>query len=386
MAFCFQFQNVVVDRFTMTKERTKNLTKPVYHPPSKRTGKKSIPTITPNGPNGSKIFMSISLPKDTLANKQLTSLKKTLYQQTAQPAGPAAPAQTNPSRSALENTIKGQQSRKQEDFNLLDNTGKSVTLSPRKPSVSREISQTLIKRKSSGASGGTMLSSISLGKRVEVSIPTAGDLRSITSSNSFTCSDDETLSRSCDLDDVASESSEAMNAPIPPTPEPEKEKTGEMRERVHRHLLQTLSDTDQFLRAMDQKRRNRAPQIVYSDDEEIVDNTNSNDRCAGNNNKEESDVGRNAHASAGAAHASAGAAHASAGAAHAHSLLKQGVDPLYIHIEQFEDTVIDGLSDIELSLPNSTQKVTASQQYLDLVHLLEKGSPKPEENTAATNE
>lgn len=264
-----------MERLSGGKERVKSPTKPAFCPPSQRVvGRKSVPTITQNGPEGSKVFMSITLSKGTIINKQKTK-------------------KGHPKERALHSAPPDHSFARQELFSpmnpnvkpgtpaLKESTGK---LSEKKPLIQRNSSRSLIRSKSAldEASNTDVtlrrsqaVTDVTLSRsqaiHVDVNIPT-GEEFSVMSSANFesSLSSSDGIDRSCDLNDVRSENSEDLREPTPLPPEPEVETTEAMKDRIHRDLMKTISDTDQYLQAMDHKRRNKPPQIVYSDDEDLI--------------------------------------------------------------------------------------------------------------------
>lgn len=104
--------------------------------------------------------------------------------------------------------------------------------------------------------------------RLDINIPTAQH-QSMSGLSSANCRSD--YSHSDSRESIHSSQTEEYGTPEPPPlPPPEEETTQCMRNRVHQNLLQTLTDTEQFLVAMEQKRKNRKPQIVYSDEENDI--------------------------------------------------------------------------------------------------------------------
>lgn len=209
--------------------------------------------------------MSIALPKEAQANKSTTKQDPKYHHGLSKQAQPA----TTPlelQKLLLEvSTAKAQGQRL--DPSLTESIAKSVILTPKRGDLLRGGVRSAYRRSSQVSAVPTRPHMSA--RQVDVNIPTAEEASSAVSSASYGYSDGSD-SRSCDLDDVRSESSDMIGSPIPPTPVPEQENTEAMKERVHRELLKTLSDTEQFLRAMDQKRSSRPLQLVYSDDEEIT--------------------------------------------------------------------------------------------------------------------
>ena len=323
-----------MERATETKERGRNLIKPTYQSFTERQTSKSTPTITPNGLSGSKVFVTLTTSNDALLNKKPTSPKRGVRSPLHQQRAPEnTPQDIN--RQYLESPnalIRG----RHRESPLTESRGQSITLTPNRGSILRE------RRRSSHRSLEVVTSTQPAGPamHVDVNIPTGGEVFSGMSTNSYTYSEGS-ASRSCDLDDVRSDISEMLNSPLPPTPVPEKENTEKMKERVHQDLMKTLSETEQFLRAMDQKRKSRPPQIVYSDDEEIAAKNNADitDQHKSNSDFEQQNVGGD-------------------------DLGQQYCSEIIVGSEP-------GIYESEVNIPTSRYNPTASQQYLELVHQLE---------------
>ena len=261
-------RGVVVERSSSAfKDRMKTQTKPSYCPPSQRQGgRKSVPTITQNGPEGSKVFMSITLPKDTLIDNGKT--KRSNHRPTRELR--SAPAGQSMARRELLYSAPAQPFKPGTPA-LLESSSR---LSQRKTLVQRENPRPITRSQSAQekltvAAEPTLRRSSAV--HVDVNIPTAGEEISVISSGimeSTMGSDD--MNNSCDLDDVKSENSELLREPTPPPQVPAAESTEAMKERIHRDLLRTISETDQFLQDMDSKRKNKPHQIIYSDEEDDV--------------------------------------------------------------------------------------------------------------------
>lgn len=251
----------------------KLLTKPVYQSVFQRTGKAPTPTITVNGPSGSKVFLNFALPKDMIQSS--LSLKQ---QQRVQRRSARQPSSAKHESS---NTMSTEQyklfnthtdSTKLEDMNTVQNIGQPVKLSLRRTSaLTQKSSRSTAHGREVSSSVGRAPVRSSSARQVDVSIPTGGEASSVFSSNSLALSE-ELSGHSCDLNDVRSDVEEDIT-PIPPTPVPEAENVQTMKERVHQNLLKTIEDTNKFLSDMDRKRRDRPSQIAYSDDEVDLDET-----------------------------------------------------------------------------------------------------------------
>ncbi|XP_067927890.1 uncharacterized protein [Watersipora subatra] len=247
---------VAVERFTDTKERGKNLTKPAYQPFTKRNLVKSTPTITPNGLSGSKTFLSITVPKEALTNFKNNIIKgDNSHSRNKQGRPPPKVTPKNLQRPLMESSklCNGQSNA------LTVSRGNSITLSQKRLSVTS--------RKSSRSSAQGRLTLGLPASHVDVNIPTAIPASNAASSHSFSYSEDS-FGQSWDLDDVRSGSSDVALSPLPCPPSAEKEDIKAMKERIHRELVNTLSATEQFLQTLEYKRQHKPPQLLYSDDEE----------------------------------------------------------------------------------------------------------------------
>lgn len=217
--------------------------------------------------------MSITLPKDALIDNG--NMKKRNHRHRALHSAPA-----DQSKARRDLYSAQSQAFKPGTSALLESTNH---LSQRKSLVIRENSHVRIRSKS--AQEKFMVAEPTLRQssavHVDVNIPTAGEEFSVLSSaNLDSTLGSDNMSRSCDLDDVRSEDSEELREPTPLPPVPEVESTQAMKDRIHQDLIRTLSDTDHFLQVMDHKRKNKPPQISYSDDEDVIDVTHSYEQTA----------------------------------------------------------------------------------------------------------
>lgn len=323
-----------MERSVETKNRAKNVTKPVYQPFTERLTKKSTPTITSNGPTGSKIFVSIALPKDPLVNSHLTKLNQK-RQHHGVKQNPPEPTPLELQKLLLE--VSRAQTKGRQDHNTVDGIVRSVKLAPNRSDILRGSGRSV--RRVSTDKPPTPAQPNTSPAHLNVSIPSAAHISGPVSTVSYSYTDDS-VSRSCDLDDVRSDISETPLSPLPPTPVPQQEGTEAMRHRVHQGLLKTLSDTDQFLRAMEQKRSNRPPQIVYSDDEEMLPETERSGPLADS---------------------------MSAGGRE----VTLQIEPNTPREDHADLAFSDELSGSQLSVSTTISQMTASQQYFQLVRHLE---------------
>lgn len=256
----------VFERARSGGQREKNQTKPAFIPLSKRQGKKTTPSIPSVKGQIDKVdYLKFTLPIADVTGSPNTSRKKVRESIKSAPAamrtrvigrrdGNYVRADENKDLGGLSG-IKVESPREKETFTKQHKVTRQVGLNLK----ARPYSE----RPDPGSS--QFLSTMSGHHKLDINIPTAPD-QSVSGFSSAILKSD--MSRSDSRESIHSSLAEEQYF-IPEEPEPSgPESTEQMKERIHQNLLQTLSDTEQFLIAMEQKRNNRKPQIIYSDDDE----------------------------------------------------------------------------------------------------------------------